>query len=173
MYAQLYIAGGNFWVNNLNGLRKPPPSHRAQLILSRMRLVLYAVKVKSLSRVRLLATPWTAAYQAPPSMGLSRQEYWSGVSLPSPVICCGTSLFITLVWHFFPVIAFLISLVGKASTLVFWGKTVLCLFWSPGVLMCILHFTRWQRAPCRCWLWLGWLVDSEGLYNALNWKLFS
>ena len=42
------------------------------------------VKVKSLSLVRLLATPWTAAYQAPPSMGFSRQEYWSGVPLPSP-----------------------------------------------------------------------------------------
>ena len=41
------------------------------------------VKVKSLSRVRLLATSWTAAYQAPPSMGVSRQEYWSGVPLPS------------------------------------------------------------------------------------------
>ena len=39
--------------------------------------------MKSLSRVRLLATPWTAAYQAPPSMGFSRQEYWSGVPLPS------------------------------------------------------------------------------------------
>ena len=43
------------------------------------------VKVKSLSRVRLLETPWTAAYQAPPSMGFSRQEYWSGVPLPSPI----------------------------------------------------------------------------------------
>ena len=42
------------------------------------------MKVKSLSRVRLLATPWTAAYQAPPSMGFSRQEDWSGVPLPSP-----------------------------------------------------------------------------------------
>ena len=42
------------------------------------------VKVKSLSRARLLATPWTAAYQAPPSMGFFRQEYWSGVPLPSP-----------------------------------------------------------------------------------------
>ena len=41
------------------------------------------MKVKSLSRVRLLTTPWTAAYQAPPSMGFSRQEYWSGVPLPS------------------------------------------------------------------------------------------
>ena len=45
----------------------------------------WKVKVKSLSRVRLLATPWTAAYQAPPSMGFSRQEYWSGVPLPSPL----------------------------------------------------------------------------------------
>ena len=42
------------------------------------------VKVKSLSHVWLLATPWTVAYQAPPSMGFSKQEYWSGVSLPSP-----------------------------------------------------------------------------------------
>ena len=42
------------------------------------------VKVKSLSRVRLFETPWSAAYQAPPSMGFSRQEYWSGVPLPSP-----------------------------------------------------------------------------------------
>ena len=40
--------------------------------------------MKPLSRVRLLATPWTAVYQAPPSMGFSRQEYWSGVPLPSP-----------------------------------------------------------------------------------------
>ena len=40
--------------------------------------------VQSLSRVRLFSTPWTAAYQAPPSMGFSRQEYWSGVPLPSP-----------------------------------------------------------------------------------------
>ena len=39
------------------------------------------MKVKSLSRVRLLATPWTAAYQAPLSMGFARQEYWSGVPL--------------------------------------------------------------------------------------------
>ena len=45
----------------------------------------WKVKVKSLSCVRLLATPWTAAYQAPLSMGFSRQEYWSGVPLPSPI----------------------------------------------------------------------------------------
>ena len=41
-------------------------------------------KVKSLSCVRLFATAWSVAYQAPPSMGFSRQEYWSGVPLPSP-----------------------------------------------------------------------------------------
>ena len=46
----------------------------------------WKVKVKLLSRVRLLATPWTVAYQAPPSMGFSRQEYWSGVPLPSPKV---------------------------------------------------------------------------------------
>ena len=44
------------------------------------------MKVKSLSRVQLLATPWTTAYQAPASMGFSRQEYWSGLPLPSPLV---------------------------------------------------------------------------------------
>ena len=42
------------------------------------------LKVKSLSHVRLFATPWTVAHQAPPSMGFSRQEYWSGLPFPSP-----------------------------------------------------------------------------------------
>ena len=42
------------------------------------------MKVKSLSRVRLLATPWTAAYQVPPSMGFSRQEYWNGFPFLTP-----------------------------------------------------------------------------------------
>ena len=61
----------------------------------------WKVKVKSLSLVWLLATPWTAAYQAPPSMGFSRQEYWSGVPSPSPSGCLtfteflGVSLYIT------------------------------------------------------------------------------
>ena len=44
----------------------------------------WKVKVKSLSRIRLLATPWTAAYQASPSIGFSKQKCWSGVPLPSP-----------------------------------------------------------------------------------------
>ena len=44
------------------------------------------MKVKSLSHVRLLAIPWTSAYQASPTMGFSRQEYWSGVPSSSPMI---------------------------------------------------------------------------------------
>ena len=47
----------------------------------------WKMKVKSLSHVWFFATPWTAAYQAPLSMGFSRQEYWSGVPSPSPIIC--------------------------------------------------------------------------------------
>ena len=46
--------------------------------------------MKSLSRIRLVATPWTAAYQAPPSVGLSGQQYWSGVPLPSPENAAGS-----------------------------------------------------------------------------------
>ena len=46
----------------------------------------WKVRVKSICRVWLLATRWTAAYQAPPSMGFSRQEYWSGLPLPSPLL---------------------------------------------------------------------------------------
>jgi len=52
----------------------------------------WKVKVKSLSRVRLFATPWTAAYQAPLPMGFSRQEYWSGLPLPSPWQSLGPSI---------------------------------------------------------------------------------
>ena len=46
--------------------------------------MLAVFKVKSLSRVQLFVTPWTVAHQAPLSMGLSRQEYWSGLPFPSP-----------------------------------------------------------------------------------------
>ena len=83
------------------------------------------VKVKSLGHVRLSVTPWTAAYQAPPSMGFSRQGYWSGVPLPSSkrnrecsfsslVLCLcegsvtGPSSFFSNRF-FFPFLSFLIS----------------------------------------------------------------
>ena len=59
-------------------------------LVTEQQWLLYSVLLLLLrlfSRVWLLATPWTAAYQAPPSMGFSRQEYWSGVPLPSPLQC--------------------------------------------------------------------------------------
>ena len=61
--------------------------NKSQLTALRIRVLCWKVKVKSFSCVQLFATPWTVAYQAPPSMGVSRQEYWSGVPFPSPNIC--------------------------------------------------------------------------------------
>ena len=57
---------------------------RLQDIVLISNLSLEKVKVKPLSRVRLFATPWTVAYQAPQSVGFSRQEYWSQLPFPSP-----------------------------------------------------------------------------------------
>ena len=68
----------------------------------------WKVKVKSLSRVRLVATPWTAAYQTPRSMGFSRQEYWTGLPLPSPNILRISS-------HMFCVMCYISYLIPKKS----------------------------------------------------------
>ena len=67
----------------------------------------WKVKVKTLSHVRPLGTPWTAAYQAPPSMGFSRQEYWSGLPLPSPNMCANLQNLVAtgpenIIFHFNP-----------------------------------------------------------------------
>ena len=70
----------------------------------------WKVKVKSLSCVRLLATPWTAAYHALPSMGFSGQEYWSGVPLPSPCLYGNTYN-----WNYF-VIYFIVQGWGVLRT---------------------------------------------------------
>ena len=68
--------------------RRCDPTHcdflkHLRLLLLLSLLCLVKVKVKSLIRVRLFATPWTVAHQTPPSMGFSRQEYWSGLPFPS------------------------------------------------------------------------------------------
>ena len=57
--------------------------------------------VKSLSHVRLFATPWTVAYQAPQSMELSEQEYWSGLPFPSPYV---THIYVNIPHFLFPLI---------------------------------------------------------------------
>ena len=79
----------------------------------------WKVKVKSLSHVRCLATPWTAAYQAPPSMGFSRQEYWSGVPLPSLLMVLGIAFFLefseTLLQFFFKELNKFFSQVGQTA----------------------------------------------------------
>jgi len=59
----------------------------------------WKVKMKLLSHVWPLATPWTAAYQAPLSMGFTRQEYWSGLPLPSPSIIIRVLLLVTSSWN--------------------------------------------------------------------------
>ena len=61
--------------NKANNVRRDTVSGREYTV---------KVKVKSLNRVRLFATPWTVAYPPPPSMGFSRQEHWSGLPFPSP-----------------------------------------------------------------------------------------
>ena len=58
----------------------------------------WKVKVKSISRVWLLASLWTVDYQAPPSMGFSRQEYWSGVPLPSSILSTCSAKMKNLIW---------------------------------------------------------------------------
>ena len=67
--------------------KKEQESHRSYVTFLRPHgrwLDLHSSEMKLLSHVGLLVIPWTVAYQAPPSMGFSRQEYWSGVPFPSP-----------------------------------------------------------------------------------------
>ena len=74
---QCPLSLGFFRQEHWSGLPFPSPVHESGK---------WKVEVKSLSRIRLFTTLWTAAYKAPPPMGFSRQEYWSGLPLPSPLI---------------------------------------------------------------------------------------
>ena len=97
------------------------------------------MKVKLLSHVRLFATPSTAAYQAPPSMGFSRQEYWSGVPLPSPFFIapspdsCG--LYFTSAWLLFHV--------DPQSCLL--GQLSKC---DPGLVLVLASLVNFERQDC-------------------------
>ena len=77
--AEIKIAG-----RNINNLRYADYTTLMAESEEELKSLLRKVKVKLLRCVQLLTTPWTAAHQAPWSMGFSRQEYWSGVPLPSP-----------------------------------------------------------------------------------------
>ena len=75
----------NTSLTSRNGTSSWPSSHRQKLSVCFLEWSeLKWSEVNSLSRVRLFVTPWTVAYRAPPSMGSSRQEYWSGLPFPSP-----------------------------------------------------------------------------------------
>ena len=69
---------------HLKSLLRPEKLLLVQFSVIKYLLKEKEVKVKLLSHVRLFATPWTVAFQTLPSMGFSRQEYWSGLTLPSP-----------------------------------------------------------------------------------------
>ena len=110
----------------------------------------WKVKVKSLSHVRLLATPWTAAYQAPPYMGFFRHEYWSGVPLPSPVqrTAC-VDIFIST--QVSPRLS-LVSGLGHPRLSVMWieWSQSICLVWAGAhgeMLLGHLAFTRADFSP--------------------------
>ena len=78
------LVDGTFSFNRVTQFCHSTTSQRMLKVISNPRK--WKVKVKSLSRVQPSATPWIAAHQAPPSTGFSRQEYWSGVPLPSPKV---------------------------------------------------------------------------------------
>ena len=98
------------------------------------------VKVKSLSRVRLFSTPWTSAYQSPPSMGFSRQEYWSGMPLPSPLWCL--AFFIVQLSHPYMTTGKTIALTGWT----FFGNMIcvhLCICYTS--IKCYKVWRKWMQ----------------------------
>ena len=106
----------------------------------------WKVKVKLLSRVWLWATPWTAAHQAPPSMGFSRQEYWSGVPVPS--LNRGSSLAKRMILGWF--VAQGRKVTGPAVSTWLTGYLLLLTRWSPWAS------AVWMKIPCMGSL-LEWL----------------
>ena len=109
-------------------------------------VLLQCVKVKSLSHVRLSATPWTAAYQAPLSMGFSRQEYWSGVPLPSPSGLLGDPYLLS--FNHFETLVKWINIVSQ------WPMILLCF---KIFLIFLTNFPKYQNLTkafsASSWLW--------------------
>ena len=85
MYLSVSCGGtGQQWPAAGTGALGAADLGMAEALLEEVTINLTVVKVKSFSRVRLFVIPWTVVYQASQSMGFSRQEYWSGLSFPSP-----------------------------------------------------------------------------------------
>ena len=117
----------------------------------------WKVKVKLLSRVWLFSTPWTATYQAPPSMGFSRQEYWSGVPLPSPPIYatfwiydffvqCTSLNFYLLIWK-----------LGKS-----WQPVNICMHvLNSAILLRKIIWRKWSQDSTKTSLWRMFIWNIE------------
>ena len=115
----------------------------------------WKVKVKSLSRVRLSATSWTAAYQAPLSKGFSRQEYWSGVSLPSQLKYIVTHQNSSL--HYDSALSSKRrEIILKTGTLL--KNTPTCSIFCLSLFLCVSLYCRW-------------IIFSKPIYNG-NRKVF-
>ena len=141
----------------------------------------WKVKVKSFSRVQHLATPWTAAHQAPPSMGFSRQEYWSGLPLPSPTVmfysfqCTNLSIFCQIYsqesypfwchcnWNCFLNFIQIVHCHYKAD-FVYWS-----LFWKISELIYLLIF---GASNCNGFFWgsCGYKIISTNTVLLLNFQ---
>ena len=139
----------------------------------------WKVKVKSLSRVRLLVTPWTAAYQAPPSMGFSRQEYWSGVPLPSPREWWdnikGTifkkSLFYIGVWLINNVVLFPGVQVEKSDSVLYTHISILFKILFPFRLLKSTEQTSLCYTVGPCWLFISNIAVCPCLSQTCNLSL--
>ena len=120
----------------------------------------WKVKMKSLSHVWLLATPWTAAHQAPPSMGFSRQEYWSGVPLPSP----DTS---TNVTHFTKQMTKMTGAMDtpEATIASLWETLTSSPWWTTILITIILIVLYLLFAPCICNCVTGFVSSCMKAFN--------
>ena len=133
---------------------------------------LWKVKVKLLSRVQLFATQWTVAYQAPPSMGFSRQEYWSGLPLPSPTnspnikILHQSDLFVTtekptLTHHYHPKFIVYIRVLRAVLSLVTWSCLTL---WDLKDCSPLLEKAMAPHSSTLAWK-IPWTEEPDGLQS--------
>ena len=114
----------------------------------------WKVKVKSLSHVRLLSTPWTAAHQAPPSMGFSRPEYWSRVPLPSP-ICLTTIIYFCPFFYVSPVFAL-------------WIFVFLLLLLSRGLMAYDVYFCELHLLSLKTLIFVSFKISKVNKNYKLN-----
>ena len=113
----------------------------------------WKVKVKSFSRVRPSVTPWTAAHHAPPSMGFSRQEYWSGVPLPSLIVCLCYSNFLRICCEVTSIWSGLLVIISSTN-LVSW-LTIYSSFQYSTPSLKELKFSLHELS------WVQWIWDSS------------